>query len=79
MRTTVDIPDETYRAIKVMAAEQGVTVRELVLDGLEIVMRTRQAAGQTAGVSARLEVFASAEPGPVGIDHETEDDVVGFP
>lgn len=75
MRTTVDIPDETYRAIKVMAAEQGATVRELVLDGLEIVMRARQ----TPGGSVGLEVFASAEPGPVEIEHETDDDVIGFP
>jgi hypothetical protein len=75
MRTTVDIPDETYRAIKVMAAEQGVTVRELVLDGLEIVMRAKQPRGGSVG----LEVFAAAETGSLGIDHETDDEVIGFP
>jgi hypothetical protein len=75
----VDIPDETYRAIKVMAAEQGVTVRELVLDGLEIVMRTKQTAAQTAGGSPGLQVFASAEPGLPEIEHESDDDVIGFP
>jgi hypothetical protein len=42
MRTTVDIPDDTYRAVKVLAAERGTTVRELVLEGLETVMRTRK-------------------------------------
>ena len=42
MRTTVDVPDDIYRAIKVMAAERGTTVRELVLEGLETVMRTRK-------------------------------------
>ena len=43
MRTTVDIPDEVYRAVKVLAAERGTTVRELVLEGLQTVMRTRKA------------------------------------
>ena len=43
MRTTVDIPDEVYRAVKVLAAERGTTVRELVLEGLQMVMRTRKA------------------------------------
>jgi hypothetical protein len=79
MRTTVDIPDEVYREVKVMAAQQGVTVRELVLDGLERVMRTRQTAGQTASGSSELQVFASAEPGLPEIGHETDDDVIGFP
>ena len=37
MRTTVDIPDDLYRAIKILAAERGTTVRELVLEGLETV------------------------------------------
>ena len=44
MRTTVDIPDETYRTIKVTAAEQGRTVRELILEGLETVLRTKKPA-----------------------------------
>jgi hypothetical protein len=79
MRTTVDIPDETYRAIKVMAAELGVTVRELVLDGLERVMRAKQTAGQTAGGSFGLQVFESAESVSLEIEREADDDVVGFP
>ncbi len=41
MRTTIDIPDETYRTIKVMAADRGTTVRELVLEGLEAVRQKR--------------------------------------
>jgi hypothetical protein len=39
MRTTADIPDEVYRAIKVLAAERGATARELMLHGVEIVRR----------------------------------------
>ncbi len=75
MRTTVDIPEETYRAIKVMAAERGGTVRELVLEGLEMVMRTHQ----TLRRRFELPGIPSAAPGSIEIDHETNDDLVGFP
>ena len=35
MRTTVDIPDEIYRRLKIKAAEDGETVRALILRGVE--------------------------------------------
>jgi hypothetical protein len=75
MRTTVDIPDETYRAIKVMAAEQGDTVRELVLEGLEMVMRTRRAVRK----GAELSDSSPAELGAVEVDQESNDELIGFP
>jgi hypothetical protein len=75
MRTTVDIPDETFRAVKVMAAVQGVTVRELVLDGLEMVMRTRKPA--RTGLGSRG--TPSAEPGALEVDQESNDELIGFP
>jgi hypothetical protein len=75
MRTTVDIPDETYRAIKVMAAEQGDTVRELVLEGLEMVMRTRRAVRKGAESSES----SLAEPRVVEMDQESNDELIGFP
>ena len=34
MKTTVDIPDALYRRAKVRAAEQGTTLRALLLDSL---------------------------------------------
>jgi metal-responsive CopG/Arc/MetJ family transcriptional regulator len=75
MRTTVDIPDELYRAIKVMAAERGGTVRELILEGLEMVLRTRE----TAGRRLELPVIRSTQPRSSEINNETIDDVIGFP
>lgn len=68
MRTTVDIPDELYRAIKITAAERSTTVRELVLEGLETVMRTRKTGH--AGLEA---------PEAANADQETSDDLIGFP
>ncbi|MGA2752580.1 MAG: hypothetical protein ABSE53_02345 [Terracidiphilus sp.] len=74
MRTTVDMPDETYREVKVMAAEQGVTVRELVLEGLEMVLRTRKPARKGWEPPE-----VRPEPGTLEIDHETNYDLIGFP
>ncbi len=39
MRATIDIPDETYREVKIMAVQQNTTVRQLVLEGLELVKK----------------------------------------
>jgi len=75
MRTTVDVPDDVYRSVKVLAAERGTTVRELVLEGLEIVMRTRQ----TPGKSSEPAAPPSAEAGSLEVDLETNDDLIGFP
>lgn len=35
MRTTVDIPDETYRELKIKAAREGSPVRQIVLRGIQ--------------------------------------------
>ena len=35
MRTTVDIPDPTYRELKSKAAKQGCSVKEIILRGVE--------------------------------------------
>ncbi|MGO9324400.1 MAG: ribbon-helix-helix domain-containing protein [Terracidiphilus sp.] len=75
MRTTVDIPDEVYKAVKVLAAQRGTTVRELVLEGLETVMRTRK----TGRVGLESPERPHAEFGGLEISPETNDDLIGFP
>ena len=35
MKTTIDIPEPLYRKIKIRAAEQGVSLRELVVKAVE--------------------------------------------
>lgn len=32
------IPDEIHKAIRILAAEQGVTIKELVIEGLNLVL-----------------------------------------
>lgn len=34
MRTTIDIPDETYRGLKMKAVREGTTFREVALRGM---------------------------------------------
>jgi hypothetical protein len=58
-----------------MAAEQGVTVRELVLEGLEMVMRTQTAA--RLGPGSRETPLT--EPGALEVNQESSDELVGFP
>ena len=35
MKTTIDVPDTLYRRLKIRAAESGVTIRHLVVQGIE--------------------------------------------
>lgn len=74
MRTTVDIPDDVYRAVKVLAAERGTTVRELVLEGLEIV-RARKLARRDSESPETRNTGSEAST----VDQETNDDLIGFP
>ena len=43
MKTTIDLPDETVRLAKVLAAERRTTLRALVLEGLECVLEEKPA------------------------------------
>ena len=74
MRTTIDIPDETYRSIKVLAAERGTTVRDLVLEGMELVRR------QPAMASKRfvLPIIRSKRPGTLHLTNEQIDELTAF-
>ena len=39
MKTTIDVPDTLYRRLKIRAAESGVTIRQLVVQGIERELR----------------------------------------
>ena len=42
MRTTVDIPDATYRRLKTKAATEGCSVKQLLLRGADAVLEERK-------------------------------------
>lgn len=76
MRTTVDIPDDTYRLLKVKAAREGRTVRQLVLGAIH-----REIDDTPAKPVKRLTepILKSYSPGSIRIDNEQIYDIIGFP
>jgi hypothetical protein len=74
MRTTIDIPDEAYRSIKVLAAERGTTVRDLVLQGVELVRRQPP----TKGGRFAVPVIRSKRPGTLHLTNEQIDELTAF-
>jgi hypothetical protein len=76
MRTTIDIPDETYRKLKVKAATEGQTVREIALRGIQ-----REIEATSARRIRKLSepVLKSYAPGSIRIDNEQIYDLIDFP
>jgi len=61
MRTTVDIPDPVYRRLKAKAAQQGCSVKELVLRGLRAQLENRKRVGK--GKRVALPIIGSRRAG----------------
>lgn len=75
MRTTLDIPDALYREIKVRAATEGVTIREVILDGVEMRLAKREAASDEP---FRVPVIRSKRPGTLDLTNEQIDELTAF-
>lgn len=75
MRTTVDIPDETYRELKILAAERGTTVRRIVLDGVDLVRQQKQKPAKRFVVP----VIRSTRSDKIDLTNEQIYDIIGFP
>ena len=74
MRTTVDIPDGTYRKLKSKAARQGCSVKELILRGVE-----KELALARARRRVQLPIVRSKKPGTLRITNEQIYEIVPFP
>ncbi len=75
MRTTVDIPDPTYRKLKSTAAQQGCSVKALILRGVEKELRP----GARRKVRLRPPLVRSKEPGTLQLTSERIYEIVPFP
>ena len=76
MRTTIDIPDATYRRLKSKAASEGRSVKALLLDAAEVVI------GGSRSPAARrvtLPLVVSKRPGSLRLDNARIYDVIGVP
>jgi hypothetical protein len=74
MRTTIDIPDETYRELKIKAAREGTPVRQIVLRGIE--RELRPAPAQPARRKFKVPVIPSKRPGTLSLTNEEIDDIL---
>lgn len=75
MRTTVDIPDETYRELKSKAAQQGCSVKELILRGVKKELKPASRGRRRI----RLPIVRSKQPGSLRLTNEQIYELVPFP
>ncbi len=69
MRTTVDIPDQTYRQLKAKAALRGCSVKELILRGVKAELN-----GETQEknkMKVTLPLVKSKRPGWLRLNNKT--------
>jgi hypothetical protein len=75
MRITVDIPDSLYRELKSKAAQEGRSVKELILRGVETVLQRTPRRRRPVS----LPLVRSQQPGTVALDNAKIFDVIPFP
>jgi hypothetical protein len=78
MRTTIDIPDPVYREIKVRAATEGTTIREIILEGVDLRLRNSSASRKPPG-KFQLPVIPSKRPGSLKLGEEGVYEYIPFP
>ncbi len=76
MRTTVDIPDPVYRRLKSRAASEGSSAKELILRGVQQVLKERPRRG---GRKIKLPIIRSKQPGTLELDNERIFEIISFP
>jgi hypothetical protein len=75
MRTTIDIPDQTYCELKVKAARERKPVREIVVRALK---RELEPAEDGPIRKMRFPVIPSSRPGTLNLTNEQIDDLTAF-
>jgi len=78
MRTTVDIPDPIYRELKVCAATEGSTIKEIILEGLAVRLRSRKPGIKQEG-RPRFPALHSRNPGSLKLGEEGVYEYIPFP
>lgn len=76
MRTTVDIPDLLYRELKSKAAQEGRSVKEVILRGVESELRKRS---RLPHQRITKPLVSSKRPGSLKIDNEGIFEIISFP
>jgi hypothetical protein len=77
MRTTIDLPDDLYKSVRTVAIEDDTTLRQMVLDGLNLVLEKR--ADRAPAKRLKLPLIRSSKPGTLDIDSEKIYEIIDFP
>jgi hypothetical protein len=78
MRTTVDIPDPIYRELKARAAREGTSVKELILKGVNITLKSDAPAPKRKG-KLEFPMIRSKNPGSLKLGPEGVYEYIPFP
>ena len=76
MRTTVDIPDPVYRRLKTRAASEGSSAKELILRGVERVLKGSKRKSRRR---VKLPIVRSKRPGTLHLDNAKIYEAISFP
>ena len=74
MRTTIDIPDEIYRDLKIKAAREGKPVRQIVLRGIH--RELNPGVPSLPREKFKIPVIPSSHPGTLHLTNEEIDDIL---
>lgn len=78
MRTTVDIPDPLYRALKSKAATEGSTVKQLILQGVVKTLRL-QPVGEPPAAPWVLPNIETSQPATLKLGVDGVYEYIPFP
>jgi hypothetical protein len=76
MRTTVDIPDPVYRRLKSRAASEGRPTKELILKGVELILKKGPRKSRRR---VKLPLIRSKQPGTLELDNDRIYEIISFP
>jgi len=74
VRTTVDIPDPTYRQLKSTAAQRGCSVEELILHGIAAELKGRTA--RLTKTRVTLPLVKSKRPGSLKLSNRAINEIL---
>ncbi len=78
MRTTVELPDPIYREMKLRAASEGTTIREIILEGVAMRLRPGGDTKKQKG-RPRFPLIRSKHPGSLKLGEEGVYEYIPFP
>jgi hypothetical protein len=78
MRTSIEFPDSVYRQLKLRAAQEGTTIREIVLEGVAIRLRGSEETPRGKR-GPRFPVIRAKNPGSLRLGEEGVYEYIPFP